>query len=125
VGVANNRIDRSSQNFTAWAEEEEKKEEEEIEVMGKLSRMPSVEIISKFAGLVDFYFWKGIVCFRKWPRRRKVTTARWRATNTKFTGCVLAYNQLTDQERALWRERATGTGVSGRDAFMSDCLKSP
>jgi hypothetical protein len=92
--------------------------------MGKLERMPSVELIRRFAGILDFYESRGQVIVRKWPRKFKVTDPRVKKQNKKFTACVLSYNNLTDAERADWRKKANKYNMSGRDLFMSECLKA-
>lgn len=91
----------------------------------KLPKMPSVEIIKKFAGIVDFACWKGIAYARKWPKKFKVTAPGTLASNEKFNLCVANYNLLSQAERDYWREVASDKDYSGRDAFMSHCLKQP
>lgn len=90
----------------------------------KLSRMPSVEIIRKYAGIVDFSCCRGIYYARKWPKKFKVTAPGTLRGNTKFKTCVANYNLLSEAEKMYWRTQAYGKGISGRDAFMSDCLKN-
>jgi hypothetical protein len=37
--------------------------------MGTLSQPLAINVIRAFRGIVDFYYWKGIPVFRKWPTR--------------------------------------------------------
>lgn len=86
--------------------------------------MPSIEVIRKLAGVVDFACCRGIYYARKWPKKFKVTAEGTIAGNKKFTSCVRGYNLLSPAERLEWRKKAEGKGMSGRDYFMSCCLKS-
>lgn len=86
--------------------------------------MPHIEVIKRFAGVIDFYMCRGIACFRKWPKKFKVTSPRQIATNEKLKEAVSAYNLLTDAERLYWRGQVNKPGVSGRDMFISWYIKN-
>jgi len=92
--------------------------------MGKLLQMPHVDIIRNLKGLVDFYTSRGIVCFRAWPKKGKVTMPGQIARNKIFAQAVAAFNLLTDAERDYWRKEGSRLGLNLRDAFMSHYLKT-
>ncbi len=92
--------------------------------MAKISKVPNLKIIRKFRGILDFYEWKGIPCVRGWPIKSGIITAGMRKRNVVFTTAVHEYNKLSDQERLYWRTQVWKPGISGRDVFLKNYLKS-
>jgi len=96
--------------------------------MAKLTALPSLDIISGFRGVIDYYVnyqscnrevaGKGIPCARRWPRspgkRRAVAVeAQWPA----FTESSQYWLQLSPEVQDAYKKMASGTGLSGRDMF--------
>jgi len=91
--------------------------------MGKLTAMPRQAIIDGFKGKIDFYDWKGITCFRSWPRkigpvRAPAVMAQWLA----FSYIAGKWLLLTAEMRASYEKMADGTGLTGRDFFTRSYL---
>jgi len=92
--------------------------------MGKLGAMPAQHIISSFKGVVDFYNYLGIPCFRQWPKspgrkRSPAVEAQW----DSFTKSSRLWNELGDEVREAYNSMASGTGLSGRDMFTRSYIK--
>jgi len=92
--------------------------------MGRLTRMPQEAIISGFRGVVDYYYYMGVPCFRAWPkspghRRAPAVEAQWAA----FSYAAGEWNNLSPELRRAYEELATGSGLSGRDMFQRAYLK--
>ena len=92
--------------------------------MGKLGAMPAQHIISSFKGVVDFYNYLGIPCFRQWPkspgnRRSPAVEAQW----ASFAKSSWLWNELGDEVREAYNSMASGTGLSGRDMFTRSYIK--
>lgn len=87
--------------------------------MGKLATLPEFAIIRGFKGVVDFYLWKGIPCFRKWPRspgkrRAPAVEAQWAA----FAWAAANWDSLSPELQQAWKDTAAESGLSGRDLFV-------
>jgi len=87
--------------------------------MAIVKEMVAQEVISGFKGTVDFYYWMGIPCARRWPRSPGHTRApdvmsQWPA----FTYAVKLWVQVSPIVRAAYNTLAPDTGLSGRDWFM-------
>jgi len=92
--------------------------------MGKLAAMPSEAIISGFKGVVDFYDWCGIPCFRKWPEspgseRSPAVEAQW----PSFSYSAGLWKELSLEIQETYNTMATGTGLTGRDMFTRAYIK--
>jgi len=86
--------------------------------MAILREMIAQEVISGFKGKIDFYFWKGIPCARRWPsspgkRRAPLVQAQWPI----FTAGAKAWADVPADIRRLYEEMATDTGLSARDMY--------
>jgi len=86
--------------------------------------MPAQHIISSFKGVVDFYNYLGIPCFRQWPkspgnRRSPAVEAQW----ASFAKSSWLWNELGDEVREAYNSMASGTGLSGRDMFTRSYIK--
>jgi len=102
--------------------------------MAKLLALPSMDIISGFKGVIDFYVnyqscdrsvaGSGIPCARRWPRspghkRAPAVEAQWSA----FSEASQYWSQLTQDVQDAYNKMASGTGLSGRDMFMRAYIK--
>lgn len=84
--------------------------------MAKLLKMPSREIISAFAGVLDFYVWKGIPCVRSWPRKPKMPRSPAVQTSANLFG-YFATELSSSPPNIIARatELAEGTAWTWRD----------
>lgn len=102
--------------------------------MAKLTALPSLDIISGFKGVIDFYVFypsahpearsKGVPCARRWPRspghrRAAAVEAQWQA----FSYSASLWLTLQEEIQDTYRKMASGTGLSGRDMFTRSYLK--
>ena len=96
--------------------------------MAKLLSLPSMDIISGFKGVIDYYVnfqscdrevaGKGIPCARRWPKspghvRSVAVMEQWSA----FSEAARYWSELTPEVQAPYNKMASGTGLSGRDMF--------
>ena len=96
--------------------------------MAKLLSLPSMDIISGFKGVIDYYVnyqscdrevsGPGIPCARKWPhspghKRAPAVEAQWAA----FSEAAQLWSQLTPAIQDAYNKMASGTGLTGRDMF--------
>ena len=86
--------------------------------MAKLTKLPGLEVISGFKGVVDFYVWKGIAVARTWPRspghrRAPAVQEQWPA----FAWAASNWNELSPYVRQAYEDLATGTNMTARDLF--------
>ncbi|GAI64434.1 unnamed protein product [marine sediment metagenome] len=87
--------------------------------MAKITEMLGEKVISGFRGVVDFYYYMGIPCARRWPRspghrRSAPVEAQWPI----FTRAVQLWTQLSPELQRDYQEMAQASGLSGRDIFM-------
>lgn len=96
--------------------------------MARLKVLPSLDIISGFRGVIDYYVYypscpaetgvKGTPCARRWPRspghhRAPAVEEGWAA----FSWSAANWNSLSTEVQDAWRQLATGTPKTGRDLF--------
>lgn len=98
--------------------------------MAKVLVMPSEGIISGFKGVIDYYYYMGIACVRRWPsspgkRRTPPVMAQWQP----FTVAAQEWPQLSAEVRAAYEVLAAGSGLSGRDmqvrSYLSGLYRYP
>jgi len=96
--------------------------------MARLEALPSLDIISGFRGLIDYYIYypscpvetgvKGTPCARRWPRspghrRAPAVEAAWVA----FSYIAKQWNTLDHEIQQAYNKQASSTGLNGRDLF--------
>jgi len=86
--------------------------------MAIVTAMPQLAIIDGFKDVVDFYYWMGIPCARKWPNspghiRTPAVMEGW----LPFTYAAKEWNNLSLEIQAAYNEWSTNSGLSGRDMF--------
>lgn len=91
--------------------------------MAKVLEMPSEGIISGFKGVIDYYYWMGIACVRRWPgspgkRRTPAVMAQWQP----FRVAAREWVELDPEVRAAYEVLAAGSGLSGRDMQVRSYL---
>jgi len=98
--------------------------------MGKLASMVSQNVIDGFKGKIDFYVYKGMPCFRRWPNKRRgqfspAEMSGW----APFANSSRLWNELSPEIRAIYDSMASDSGLSGRDLFtrsyMSGLYRNP
>lgn len=92
--------------------------------MAKITEMVGEKIISGFRGSLDFYYYMGIACVRKWPSspghfRSPPVMAGWAA----FSYAASEWNNLSPEVRRTYEELAIASGLSGRDMFTRAYMK--
>lgn len=92
--------------------------------MALIKEMPGEHIISGFKGKLDFYYYMGKACCRRWPRspghvRSPAVMAQWDA----FSYASREWNNLSDIVRRAYEELATGSALTARDMFIRSYLK--
>lgn len=92
--------------------------------MATLDRMPQQAIVDYFRGVVDFYYWKGIPCARRWPHWTKRTaTGREKANQDAFAYAIMSWSDLPPFVRQCFYDMTAGTGMTARDFFVRCYLK--
>lgn len=92
--------------------------------MAVITSMPQEAIISGFRGVLDYYYYMGLACVRRWPRspghlRTPAVMSTWAA----FADASRLWGQLSPTVQRSYEEMATGTGLTGRDMFQRSYLK--
>lgn len=71
-----------------------------------------------FKGTVDFYYFRGKVVAREWPRRRKIPPKPAEAANQTFFGRVQTkIKNMSEPNRDEWRKFVRGTNIVWTDAI--------
>lgn len=91
--------------------------------MAKLTKLPGMEIIDGFKGVIDFYLWNGIPCARSWPRspgsdRAPAVKEQWPAF--AFAGSY--WNNLALEVKQAYIDMAAGYPITGRDLFTQSFI---
>ena len=101
--------------------------------MAKLTALPSLEMISKMAGVIDYYVYypscpaetgvAGTPCARRWPRspghhRAPAVEAQWQA----FAWPSANWNYLSPEVQEAYRTTAQEAGLTGRDLFTKSFI---
>jgi hypothetical protein len=87
--------------------------------MAKLASLPAKDIISGFAGVIDYYVRDGVATARKWPRRGPDTfhpseQAQWPV----FADAARLWNTLDPEVQHAYKTMASGSTMSGRDIMI-------
>jgi len=88
-----------------------------------ITKMPSMTVVNGFKGTLDFYWWMGIACVRKWPRspghdRSQAVRAGWPA----FAWASSNWNSLSPAIQQAYNTLAQGTYMTGRDIFTKSFI---
>lgn len=87
--------------------------------MAVLERLPAQEIIDNLKGVVDYYYWKGIPCCRKWPHWPK----RQPHPDEKINQDAFAYvnrqvKHVPPYLRQQFQAMTAGTVLTWKDIFV-------
>lgn len=84
----------------------------------------SANVASKLRGVVDFYYWKGLLVARRYPTRcRQPGTPAQKNVWIQVRDAAQQYGWLHDTALNGWRGWAKNTNWSSRDAFCKFFLK--
>lgn len=93
--------------------------------MAKISEMPNQEIIDGFKGTLDYYYWMGIPCVRKWPTIPPYPRSPAEiATQTAFTWAASNWKNLTQPVQEAFNYMARNTPLTGKDIFIKSYLST-
>ncbi len=88
--------------------------------MAKLVKLPSLDIIHGFNGVLDFYYWKGIPVVRKWPYNPKSHhTDATIAAAEKFGLATKGYSKLAADQINAFKAEALDHTRTARDIYMT------
>lgn len=91
--------------------------------MAIIKELPGRKIIDGFKGTIDFYYYMGIACARKWPRSQgKSQTPDSIAQWPTFTYCSRLWMELSEDVRESYRALARDSGLHGKDWFTRGYL---
>jgi hypothetical protein len=95
--------------------------------MAKLTGPHTCESMNALAGAfdkqLDFYFWKGIPCVRKWPRwRRSAMTDEQIASSAAFQNAMQLKATILPQIRDNFKARAAGTTQTWADVLVTNAM---
>ena len=91
--------------------------------MAKITEMLGEKVISGFKEKLDFYYYMGVACVRKWPKSpSKLRSAPVMATWGAFSYASKEWSNLSPEVQRTYEEMATGSALSGRDMFMRGYL---
>lgn len=92
--------------------------------MAKLGAMPAQHIIDGFKGVIDFYYWRGIPCARKWPvwkPRTPTPPEKW--NQDAFAYCNRLWGSLSLTVKTAFYKMAEGTTLTAKDWFVRVYMK--
>jgi len=88
--------------------------------VARINALPSLEIIKTLKGTLDFYYWKGIPCVRKWPVIPPSSRTPASLASAQLFGEIIQSWALTGGEvKTLYTQDAADQPRTGRDIFMS------
>jgi len=84
----------------------------------------STQIIKSLAGVVDFYYWKGIPVARSWPKRSSVSTSpNVLASRQAFIDSRIDLKQVTGVVRLAWAQSAHGVTEAWLDYYTHQYMR--
>jgi len=80
--------------------------------------------IGRYGDTLDFYYWKGILCVRTYPRKaRQPGTPAQMNTWEALRYANVEFNRLAQPERDAFKFLASPSQMSGRDLFLKIVLE--
>lgn len=91
--------------------------------MAIIKEMIGLKVISGFKGVIDFYYYMGIPCARRWPRspghkRAPLVEAQWSA----FSYATKTWHLLPPYVQEAYILTAHGTDFSGYELFIKSFI---
>lgn len=91
--------------------------------MAKLDALPSLEIIDTLKGTLDYYYWKGVPCVRKWPVIPMASrTPASLASAQLFGEIVQAWALVGAEPKDAYQDAAADQNRTARDLMVSGVL---
>ena len=91
--------------------------------MARLNALPSLEVIDTLKGTLDYYYWKGIPCCRKWPKIPISSRTPASLASAQLFGDIVQGWALTcAEEKAAYAEAAADQPRTARDLYVSGVL---
>ncbi len=91
--------------------------------MAKLKALPSLEVINVLKGTLDYYYWKGIPCVRKWPHIPHSSRTQPSLDSAHLFGVIVqGWALVGATAKALYAEAAADQPRTGRDLYVSGVL---
>jgi len=91
--------------------------------MPVIKALPALEVILGLKGVLDFYYWRGIPCVRKWPVIPPSSrTPASLASAALFGEIIRGYALLGPTVKALFQEAAADQPRTARDIYVSAVL---
>ena len=91
--------------------------------MARLNALPSLDVIKTLKGTLDYYYWKGIPCVRKWPViPMSSRTAASMASAQLFGEIIQGWALTCAEEKAAYAEAAADQPRTARDLYVSGVL---
>lgn len=92
--------------------------------MAVITRPLNEEIFQQLKGVVDFYYWKSLLCARAYPKSiQQPGTPAQRTTWNAFNDARLFFKLLTQSDKKAYKYLAGGSHFTWRDLFMKVFLK--
>jgi len=86
--------------------------------MAKVSGF-SKQTIRKYKHLIDFYYWKGIPCARKWPDwSHPKLSAGQKASMAAFSQAMKDLKQVSSHVIDTWRTLSVGKRAAWKDDYV-------
>jgi len=83
----------------------------------------SKQTIRKYKGLIDFYYWKGIPCARKWPDwSHPKLSAGQKASMAAFKQCMIDLKKMTPHVREMWKAFTVGKAPAWVDVYKANYM---
>jgi len=78
-----------------------------------------LKVISGFRGVIDYYYYMGVPCARRWPRKpSQARSAPVRAQWPIFTRAVELWAEISSDLRQAYEDMAVSTNLTARDMFI-------
>lgn len=91
--------------------------------MPTLKALPSLEVIDTLKGTLDYYYWRGIPCCRKWPVIPMSSRTPASLASAQLFGAIVQGWALVGAEpKAAYTEAAADQNRTGRDLMVSGVL---
>ncbi len=91
--------------------------------MPRLDNLPALEVIRGLKGVLDFYYWRGIPCVRKWPHKPNSHRTQAEIASAALFGAVIqGYSLLGAALKLLFEEDAADQPRTARDIYVSAVL---
>lgn len=92
--------------------------------MAVLAKMPNEAIISGFKGSVDFYFWKGRACARRWPQAPAgIRSPAVVAAQLPFIEAIRLWGLASKEVKDAYKAASAATSYSGYELFIQGYIK--